>query len=188
MVDNNRLTLNPRVSVFRYNGGIYLFDPATRTYVSMNEAMLAFVTKPANANSFDKLSNKNRKGLKNVVDQLHRLGILIEPDFAGKNESYSNSEGPPLMTELTIFVTTKCNLRCAYCYAHGGDSGKTISRDVWRLAMDYFFSSENLNTIHRSTNNNNVNLTLHGGGEPTVEFAVVKEIVADFCDVQRGHS
>jgi hypothetical protein len=46
MTPELRLILNPRVSVFRHNGGIYLFDPATRTYASMNEAMLAFVTKP----------------------------------------------------------------------------------------------------------------------------------------------
>jgi uncharacterized protein len=181
MTPESKIILNPRVSVFRHNGGIYLFDPATRTYASMNEAMLAFVTKPDNANSFDELSDNDHKGLSDVAEQLHRLGILIAPESADKNDRCGMPERSGSMIHLAIFVTTKCNLRCAYCYARGGDSEKTISRDIWRPAMDHFFSTLNTDTDQGRSNRKSVKLAIHGGGEATVEFATLKEIVAEFC-------
>jgi uncharacterized protein len=177
----SRLTLNPRASVFRHNGGIYLFDPATRTYASMNEVMLTFVTKPDDVNSFDELSDDDRKGLADVAEQLRSLGILIEPETADKSDRQTVPDSAGSMTQLAIFVTTKCNLRCAYCYAQGGDAEKTISRDIWRLAMDHFFSNLDFGVGEGRTKRKSVNLSIHGGGEPTVEFATLKEIVAEFC-------
>lgn len=185
MTPESRRTLNPRVSVFRHNGSVYLFDPATRTYASMNEAMLAFVTKPGNANSFDELSDDDRKGLSDVAEQLHRVGILIAPESADKSDRCSESEGSSSVTHLTIFVTTKCNLRCAYCYARGGDSEKTISGDIWRPAMDYYFSTLICGDTQNRANRKSVDLSIHGGGEPTIEFDILKNIVADFYERAR---
>jgi uncharacterized protein len=186
MTPESRLTLNPRVSVFRHNGGVYLFDPATRTYASMNEAMLAFVTKPDDANSFDELSDNDRKGLTDVAEQLHRVGILIAPESADKNDRCGIPDRSGSMTHLAIFVTTKCNLRCAYCYARGGDSEKTINRDIWRPAMDHFFSTLSSDFAGERSNRKIVNLAIHGGGEATVEFATLKDIVAEFCERARA--
>lgn len=186
MAPESRLTLNPRVSVFRQNGGVYLFDPATRTYASMNEAMLAFITKPDDASSFDELSDNDRKGLTDVAGQLQRVGILIAPESADKSERCGMPDRSGSMTHLAIFVTTKCNLRCAYCYARGGDSEKTISRDIWRPAMDHFFSTLSSGVGGGRANGRPVSLAIHGGGEATVEFATLKVIVADFCGRARA--
>jgi uncharacterized protein len=186
MTQESGFTLNPRVSVFRHNGGIYLFDPATRTYASMNEAMRAFVSTPNGANSLGGLSDTERNELMNVADHLRELGILIELADAGESDRRIDPTGSVSMTRLVIFVTAKCNLRCTYCYAHGGDSGKTISRDIWCLAMDHFFSTLNFGTVQRTAKHKSVNLTIHGGGEPTVEFATLKEIVAEFCGRARA--
>lgn len=186
MTPESRFTLNPRVSIFRHNGGIYLFDPATRTYASMNEAMLAFVTKPDNANSLIELSDNDRKGLTDVAEHMRKLGILIEPETANKTarRTLPDSSGP--MNHLAIFVTTKCNLRCAYCYARGGDFEKTITRDIWRPAMDYFFSTISSDTTQEKANHKNLNLSIHGGGEPTIEFDILRNIVADFYEHTRA--
>lgn len=181
MSSGSRLTLNPQVSVFRHDGGVYLFDSATRTCASMNESMLAFITQPDNPRLLEKLSSRDRKGLAEVAGQLRKLGILIKPGTANLNDRLTASESPAAMTHLAIFVTTKCNLRCAYCYANGGDSGKTISRDIWLLAMDHFFSTLNSSAAQNSAKLKSVNLSIHGGGEATVEFVVLKEIVAEFC-------
>lgn len=186
MNPESRLTLNPRVSVFRHNGGVYLFDPVTRTCASMNEAMLAFVTKPEDADSFDRFSGRDRKGLMNVTKQLHKLGILIEQGATAKDGERNPPDRFSSEMYLAIFVTTKCNLRCAYCYANGGDSGKTISGDIWRLAMDYYFSTLICSDTQKRANHKSVGLSIHGGGEPTVEFDAVKEIVAGFCERARA--
>ena len=186
MIQESRLTLNPRVSVLRHNGGVYLSDPATRTYASMNEAMLAFVTKPDDANSSDELSDNDCKGLTDVVEQLCKLGILITPETANQDDKRSISDDPGSMINLALFITTKCNLRCAYCYASGGEAEKTISRDIWHLALDHFFSILSSDATNGQVDRKYVNLVIHGGGEPTVEFATLKEIVAEFCDRARA--
>jgi len=186
MTPESRLTLNPRVSVFRNNGGVYLFDPATRTCASMNEEMMAFVTNPGNVDSFDKLSGTNHKGLINVTKQLRKLGILIEQGATAKDGERITPDCSGSEMSLAIFVTSKCNLRCAYCYGNGGDTGKTISRDIWRLAMDYYFSTLNCGNTQKRANFKSVDLAIHGGGEPTVEFDAVKEITAEFCKRARS--
>lgn len=185
MTSESRLALNPRVSVFRLNDGVYLFDPTTRTYASMNEAMLTLVTKPDNANSFDKLSDNDCKGLTGLTGQLHRLGILITPESANKNDQCGMPDRSSPMTHLAIFVTTKCNLRCTYCYARGGDHEKTITKDIWRPAMDHFFSTLSSGNTRERDNRKSIKLAVHGGGEATVEFGIVKDIVAEFCERAR---
>lgn len=166
--------------MFRHNGSVYLFDQATRTYASMNEAMLEFITKPDNTNLLLELSDKDRNELMDVAEHLRKLGILIDLEHAGKNYRTDDLKEPVSISRLAIFITSKCNLRCGYCYAHGGDLGKTISKDIWRLAMDHFFRTLNFGTTQAK--HKSVNLTIHGGGEPTVEFATLKEIVAEFCE------
>jgi uncharacterized protein len=118
--------------------------------------------------------------LMGVAEQLHRVGILIAPETTDKTDKRSMPHGSGSMTHLTIFVTTKCNLRCSYCYARGGDSEKTIRREIWRPAMDYFFSNLSSGFTEGRTIRKSVNLAIHGGGEPTVEFTILKEIVAEF--------
>jgi len=186
MSSGSRLTLNPQASVFRHNGGVYLFDPATRTCASMNEAMLAFITQPDNAGFLEKLSNQDRKGLAAVTGQLRKLGILMEPETANQSDRRTVPDSSASMTHLAIFVTTKCNLWCAYCYANGGDAGKTISRDLWRPALDHFFSTLNSVAAPGRAARKSVNLAIHGGGEATVEFATLKDIVTEFCGRARA--
>jgi uncharacterized protein len=172
--------------VFKHKGGMYLFDPFTRTCASINEEMLAFATNSEVSNSYDNVSSSSRKGLMKITKQLRKLDILIEQGATVKDGECTPPDGVGSDMYLAIFVTEKCNLRCAYCYANGGDSGKTISRDIWRLAMDYYFSTLlNSNTLKRGKHKS-VDLSIHGGGEPTVEFDTVKEIVAGFSE--RAHA
>lgn len=180
MVSESRLALNPRVSVFRHNGGVYLFDPATRTCASMNEAMLPFITEPSNAGSLGGLRHNDHKELTGIITQLRRLGVLLEPETAAKSEKAAVPDCSAAMTHLAIFVTTKCNLRCAYCYAQGGDTERTISKDTWRPVMDHFFSSLNAGGPQGKANRKSVNLAIHGGGEATVAFVSLKDIVREF--------
>jgi uncharacterized protein len=176
----NRLRLNPQVTTFRENGSVYLFDPATRTCASMNEAMMTFIAQPDKASLLAGMPDKARKELMRVTDSLRERGILMDPIEAGEGAERRQPEDSASLTRLVIFVTTKCNLRCSYCYAHGGDSAKTISGEIWRLAMDHFFTSLHPSPVRGAASRKTVNLTLHGGGEPTVEFSILKEIVAEF--------
>lgn len=174
--------LNPRVSVFSQEGGNYLFDPVSRTYASINDTLLSFITKPDNADLFNQLSGNDQKDLRDVTKRLYQLGILIQPEFAGRSDIYDHSGHSDSMTHLTLFVTTKCNLRCAYCYANGGDNEKTITPEIWQPAMDYFFATIGSGRVNGETGSRHVSLSIHGGGEPTMEFTILKEIVSAFYE------
>ena len=69
---------------------------------------------------------------------------------------------------LSFFLTTKCNLRCIYCYnckEREAYEHQTISLDFAKLGIDYF--SENFQSKH---------IRFYGPGEPTQEFSLMKEI------------
>lgn len=176
----SRLILNPRVTSFRENDSVYLFDPVTRTCASMNEAMMAYIAEPEKDSLLAAMPEKARADLIGVTESLRDRGILMDWNDAGKDTGPGDAADTVGLTRLVIFVTSKCNLRCAYCYAHGGDSAKTISEEIWRLAMDHFFSSLNPAPVRGTGKHKTVNLTLHGGGEPTLEFPILKAIVAEF--------
>ncbi|MBF0563661.1 MAG: radical SAM protein [Nitrospirae bacterium] len=69
-----------------------------------------------------------------------------------------------LPTTATLFLTNRCNLRCVYCYASGGERPPiTMPREITRKAVT---------SILRST--------FHGGGEPTLAWNIMKRTVDYF--------
>jgi uncharacterized protein len=166
--------------VFSHNGFFYLLDPATRSYASMNESAYALVTNPENQASLSALSGEKRKDLAAAVTHLRKLGILATSEEMDRNGTAPFPEDSATMTRLIIFLTNKCNLRCLYCYARGGDSEISIKEDVWRPAMDYFFATLKTAKNYEAVKKGGVDLNIHGGGEPTVEFSLMKEIIGEF--------
>lgn len=70
----------------------------------------------------------------------------------------------------SFFLTTKCNLKCVYCYNREKRTTlkeQTLSLDIAKAGLDYYFS-----------NNSSRHIRFYGPGEPTQAFSVMKEIVA----------
>ena len=79
-----------------------------------------------------------------------------------------------LPTVCVLFLTDACNLRCIYCYAHGGDASETrdLPLPLARAAID---------TVHRNAmhqGQDHFSLCFHGGGEPTMAWSLLKDCVA----------
>lgn len=69
----------------------------------------------------------------------------------------------------SFFLTTKCNLRCVYCYNREERMSykeQSLSLDIAKEGIDYFFST-----------NSSRHIRFYGPGEPTEEFELMKEIV-----------
>jgi len=65
-------------------------------------------------------------------------------------------------TRVVLLLTTKCNLRCGYCYAYDGNPvPRTIPLPVGRAAIDFAAN----NCVARQAPA--LSLAFHGGGEPT---------------------
>lgn len=71
---------------------------------------------------------------------------------------------------LRFHLTSDCNLRCVYCYLKAGEEKKKTRVEVIKKAIDKFANTKEEHVI----------IEFHGGGEPTLEFQTIKEIV-NYC-------
>lgn len=110
---------------------------------------------------------------KDTIDKLKQLGLIHETPIISPIPASDDSrfDKPFLPLNLTLFLTSECNLACRYCYAGGGEDKYRMSMNIARDAIDLLFlNAAKLRAKH-------VHLGFHGGGEPTVRFKQLKDLV-----------
>ena len=110
--------------------------------------------------------------------ELHRAGQLFSrDDYAQFADRMVRS---PLKA-MCLHVSHDCNLRCKYCFAGQGGYGgqkKVMSAKVAKAAIDFL--------IERSQGRRNLELDFFGG-EPLMNFDVVKETVEYARSLEKEH-
>ncbi|WP_035172603.1 thioether cross-link-forming SCIFF peptide maturase [Caldanaerobius polysaccharolyticus] len=95
-------------------------------------------------------------------------GTLFAPDpYEGEDLPY----GEPVVKSLCLNVAHDCNLRCKYCFASTGNfkgQRKLMSSEVGKKAIDFL--------IAHSASRRHLEVDMFGG-EPMMNFDVIKEIV-----------
>lgn len=81
------------------------------------------------------------------------------------------SEGPFNSREMTISVTTACNLRCIYCYARGGTLFVNLPWEKIAVSIRQMYQY----AIQRG--DKGVELSFHGTGESTLKWEVMVRAV-----------
>jgi len=106
------------------------------------------------------------------INQIHELNILFEKlkkHTVGLKEYMNNIRLSHVKKEMiSIFVTTKCNLNCDYCFTNkntGVHKHQTIDINFVKKGIDDYFKTEYLRHVR-----------FFGAGEPTTEFLLIKEI------------
>ncbi|NLM28548.1 MAG: thioether cross-link-forming SCIFF peptide maturase [Clostridiaceae bacterium] len=106
----------------------------------------------------------------NEIKELKEQGLLFTgPQEIEKAVSVNNL--PDSIKALCLHVSHDCNLTCEYCFASKGDykSGrKLMDKDIAFKAVDYL--------VNNSGNRKNIEIDFFGG-EPLLNFTVVKEVV-----------
>ena len=74
--------------------------------------------------------------------------------------------------EVTLFLTSRCNLRCRYCYADAGHKTIDMPWPVARAAID--LAAENAGWLGHTS----FCVGFHGGGEPTLAWSMLIRCVA----------
>lgn len=102
------------------------------------------------------------------ICSLAKLGQLFSPDTYEAIAKHWNKQS--VVKALCLHVAHDCNLRCKYCFAdtgefHGGRS--LMSAEVGKKAIDF--------VIENSGSRKNIEID-YFGGEPLMNFGVVKEI------------
>lgn len=105
---------------------------------------------------------------KDFVDRLADEGVFGDEKKIRKFHKKTYT-GP---TNYALFLTSNCNLNCVYCYASGGDNVVYMPWRIAQVSIDYFVK----NTI--KLKRDHMRVALHGGGEQTLAFNMMKKIVA----------
>ena len=76
-------------------------------------------------------------------------------------------------TTAVLLLTNRCNLRCTYCYANGGEGPiQDLSLELAQVAIDHAYQNAvELGQPH-------FELTFHGGGEPVQAWKTLREATA----------
>ena len=100
---------------------------------------------------------------------LYQAGELFSED---DYEKYQSLTALSPVKAMCLHIAHDCNMRCEYCFASTGDyqgGRKLMSAEVGKKAIDYL--------LHHSQGRRNLELDFFGG-EPLMNFGVVKKIVA----------
>ncbi len=110
-----------------------------------------------------------------VKECIEEVDYLIEHEMLFADDAYVNNiefaNRSPVIKAMCLHIAHDCNLRCEYCFASQGDfegDRSLMSLEVGKKALDLLVS--------HSGNRRNLEVDFFGG-EPLMNFEVVKELV-----------
>ena len=115
------------------------------------------------------------------VQQLKEEGLLFAPDTFAPMAGELKQKTAGVVKALCLHVAHTCNLNCSYCFASQGKyhgDRAVMSFEVGKRALDFLI--ENSGTRH------NLEVDFFGG-EPLMNFDVVKKLVAYARSIEAEH-
>ena len=114
------------------------------------------------------------------VEELKNAGKLFTPDQY-ENLAFDFKKRNTVIKALCLHIAHTCNLNCEYCFASQGKyhgERALMSLEVGKRAIDFL--------IENSGSRVNLEVDFFGG-EPLMNFGVVKEIVAYARSIEKQH-
>lgn len=113
------------------------------------------------------------------VQELVDNGLLLSEETIVDNMEYNKEN---IVKALCLHVAHDCNLRCKYCFASQGD----FHGD--RLIMPFEIGKKALDLLIQSSGNRRNLEVDFFGGEPLMNFDVVKQLVAYGRELEKKHN
>ncbi|HHX59319.1 MAG TPA: thioether cross-link-forming SCIFF peptide maturase [Epulopiscium sp.] len=158
---------NSKIVMDIYSGAIHIVDEIVYEMVDDFKNM----TK-------EKLIEKYKKAYDEeaVLGAISEIETLIEDEMLFTDDVYQNlipefKNRNPVVKALCLHVAHDCNLTCGYCFAEEGEYHGTrglMSAEVGKASIDFLMKN--------SGNRRNIEVDFFGG-EPLMNFEVVKEVV-----------
>lgn len=125
--------------------------------------------------------SKDVKEAYEEVAELKDMGVLFSED---DYEDYicEFKKRPTVVKALCLHIAHDCNLACRYCFAEEGEyqgDRSLMSAEIGKKALDFL--------VANSGNRRNLEVDFFGG-EPLMNFDVVKEIVAYGRSLEEEHN
>lgn len=172
LVDTGKFPIkqNPQLYFFKLeNESICAYSPLSNMAAVLKDKEYAYVKK-------NKIIYEKEQG----NEELYKSFIYDSPAI---NTGYSKegviSFKPKInessIRQLSIILTTNCNLRCKYCFVFGGE-GAVIEKEKSISGLKSEIDPEI--AIYAINRFKPQRITLFGWGEPTMAFPVIKRIVS----------
>lgn len=103
-------------------------------------------------------------------EELEKEDVLFSEDIFPETQTFKARN--PVVKAMCLHMAHDCNLKCKYCFAGQGEFNgpkELMSLEVGKKAIDYL--------VKNSKNRKNLEIDFFGG-EPLMNFEVVKELVA----------
>ncbi|MBR1724402.1 MAG: thioether cross-link-forming SCIFF peptide maturase [Ruminococcus sp.] len=161
------------------SGGVHIID-------EMTYDLLDFVEPPVEGEcpeaAIKALSDKYpeqelRECYEELVSLYNDKILFSEDDY----EKYALAAVASPVKAMCLLIALDCNLRCEYCFAGKGDYGKgrtLMTYETGKQAIDFL--------IQKSANRRNLEIDFFGG-EPLMNFEVVKQIVEYAREQEKLH-
>ena len=161
------------------SGAIHLVDDLTYDMIAMYESS----DKDA---IFSALEQKYPDKVRDISDAWQEIQELIAGEDLFSKDNYEPyitdfANRPTVVKALCLHIAHDCNLACKYCFAEEGEyHGKRelMSFEVGKKALDFL--------VANSGNRRNLEVDFFGG-EPLMNFQVVKDLVAYGRSLEKTH-
>ncbi len=133
----------------------------------------AFIANPALVNILADLSNTPEKMTPKWPSDPRVRNFLLTLDLFSHETEAVVEESARNVDTVVLFLTNRCNLKCSYCYASANQYVPSdMSEDLAAAAVRFVYTQVLQNRSEQMT------LAFHGGGEPFMNFAVMKSAVS----------
>lgn len=164
------------IHTFKFDNHFFAYDAFSSSLMEVDEAthyVMDLYSKGHNMQSIHERLDA-RFGVAIISEILSEIDELVKNGALDTKIDYSTCEPQRdfHVKALCLHIAHDCNLRCKYCFASTGAFGgkrEMMSADVGKKALDFLFE----NSGHIS----NLEVDFFGG-EPMMNFDVVKQIVA----------
>jgi len=159
---SDRLVNSNLFIIERNNAGAYiLYSPLNRKVGVINASGVNTLNKYFKSEAL----TKNEKLF---ISELHRNEFLNNAEL--KTPVFPENHGF-LPHEVTLFLTSRCNMRCRYCYADAGKKSVDMNFEIARAAIDFVANNAGLAGLQQFA------VGFHGGGEPTMAWKLLTDAV-----------
>ncbi len=155
------------------SGAVHIVDDVVYDLISYMETRESVSVSEASSVTKGKYSDTDLMEAVNEINELRDKGMLYTKDiYRDYVDKFSDSRSEnPVVKAMCLHIAHDCNLRCQYCFAGKGEyhgERALMSYEVGVRALDYLMDHSG----------NRVNLEVDFfGGEPTMNFDVVKRLV-----------
>lgn len=171
------------VHTYKMNGYCIAVDGNSGAIHLLDDLSYSILSKNPEAKSVEELKDscKNKRPAKEADEVFQELGKLEKDRLLFSDDSYLYQlpqNRNKTVKSICLHVAHDCNLRCEYCFASTGDyhTGRQLMpKETACQAVDFL--------IRNSGSIKNVEIDFFGG-EPLLNFSVVKQTVAYARDIQ----